>query len=236
MNLIVGGVNVSILVFNFIVGLVLFYHDLPILYCGGSYLGNGTIITAAHCVKNLQEENTSMRVYYNLQSLNNFSGSDFFYEVSRFKMHERFNLDNLSNDVALLKIPVADVPIKNVLLPTDPYSFRDTYYILGYGFTDYKNPHLDLLHLGEVNILNKDLYPNLPTDDSMLIAQGNINGTIVDTCKGDSGGPLFQIDREGNHYLYGITSWGIGCADVMNPGVYSDVYYMRGWIKKNIDF
>ena len=33
------------------------------------------------------------------------------------------------------------------------------------------------------------------------------------TCQGDSGGP-FTVQEDDQHILYGITSWGYGCAEV----------------------
>ena len=36
---------------------------------------------------------------------------------------------------------------------------------------------------------------------------------IKSTCQGDSGGP-FTVQEGDQHILYGITSWGYGCAEV----------------------
>lgn len=49
------------------------------------------------------------------------------------------------------------------------------------------------------------------------------------TCliQGDSGGPLVNIDN----ILLGITSWGDGCGVPLSPGVYTDVIFLRDWIK-----
>lgn len=52
-------------------------------------------------------------------------------------------------------------------------------------------------------------------------------GKNRDTCSGDSGGPLVH-----NGVLYGITSFGIGCANANYPGVYVNIKTKVRWIKK----
>ena len=52
----------------------------------------------------------------------------------------------------------------------------------------------------------------------------------VDTCQGDSGGPLVcQSSTSGQYSLQGLTSFGIGCADPQNPGVYTRVSDLVTW-------
>jgi hypothetical protein len=56
------------------------------------------------------------------------------------------------------------------------------------------------------------------------------NTLTVDTCNGDSGGPLFAVYNDGNverHVLIGVTSFGRGCAEYMFPGVYSRVGHLQ---------
>ena len=55
----------------------------------------------------------------------------------------------------------------------------------------------------------------------------------IDACKGDSGGPAIAkiADR---YFIFGIVSWGIGCAHKNKLGVYTNVTHYENWIRKNM--
>lgn len=51
-----------------------------------------------------------------------------------------------------------------------------------------------------------------------------------DSCTGDSGGPLICINDQNEPVLYGVVSWGFGCAQWGFPGIYGKVAAVTNWI------
>lgn len=70
-------------------------------------------------------------------------------------------------------------------------------------------------------------YKNYNTITDRMICAGYTEGG-KDSCQGDSGGPMVAGGT-----LYGIVSWGYGCAQPKYPGVYTNVANLVSWIKSN---
>lgn len=59
----------------------------------------------------------------------------------------------------------------------------------------------------------------------------------TDSCTGDSGGPVYtfhKTKRGKKAYLVGVVSRGYDCAGFNQPGIYTDVFKYKKWIKRNI--
>ncbi|KAG8316935.1 Suppressor of tumorigenicity 14 protein [Homalodisca vitripennis] len=53
---------------------------------------------------------------------------------------------------------------------------------------------------------------------------------------GDSGGPMVIQRPDKRWLLAGVISWGIGCAEPNQPGVYTRISEFRGWINQILQF
>ncbi|UYI12737.1 serine protease [Myxococcus xanthus] len=69
-------------------------------------------------------------------------------------------------------------------------------------------------------------------DPYVMLGAGYMSGG-KDSCQGDSGGPLVAL-AGGGYVLYGITSFGVGCARPGLPGVYARVSEFRSWINTQV--
>jgi secreted trypsin-like serine protease len=58
-------------------------------------------------------------------------------------------------------------------------------------------------------------------------------GQTIDTCQGDSGGPMYVFDQNVVCQA-GIVSWGVGCAQVGYPGVYTKLTNFDAWLVQQI--
>jgi trypsin len=151
-----------------------------------------------------------------------------------------YNPATIENDVAYLVLtnpaPINDMTVKQLQIAADNESsvWADGVYneVTGWGSTtahDGFSPIIftpsDTLQGASVPIVHDDTcsanYGSMFNPDNMVCA-GYPEGE-VDACYGDSGGPLEAPLEGGEYRLIGLTSWGIGCAQPNNPGVYARV-------------
>jgi len=76
------------------------------------------------------------------------------------------------------------------------------------------------------------IYYNARPITERMICAGQPEGG-VDSCKGDSGGPM-TYESGGKTYLIGVISYGLGCGRPEIPGVYARVTEVKSWIIKQM--
>jgi secreted trypsin-like serine protease len=201
-------------------------------FCGGSVITETVVITAAHCVEDVADP----------EDLVVFSGSvdlesaDLVEtEVTDLHVSDDFNDPiEFANDWALLLLD-EPVDVEPIAVDQDPAEF-EILETAGWGNTGAGYPTVaEWVELPFVDDETcADAYPGEVDHETMLCA-GDLENGGADSCDGDSGGPLMAPDGDGGQILVGIVSWGHGCAEAGNPGVYAEVADFNDPIEETIE-
>lgn len=203
--------------------------------CSGSIVSRSFIVTAAHCLTNLDETvATSVVVYYNSSQIQNGPLMD----VIRFARHPDFILRVYANDIAILQLekPLKfDKFVSPVCFPTSPLDIAGKRLLIaGWGLTmEGGRDSEQLRYITKKEMPYKQCKPLLHTEAQLLL-----NGSIVictsarnkDACAGDSGGPVTTWNGRGKSFLVGIVSFGYGCARDDEASGYTRVATFAPWV------
>lgn len=202
--------------------------------CGGSLISHNKVLTAAHCGVSEQDDNFVLRI-----------GGEFIHDGITFPIVKTYRHENFTrgpgntpvNDLTIVEFynpskrlgvwaprrnKSPHVPIENSSLYTSGYGRLGTYESLP----------------GHLRSVKVPVVPN----DKCTISYSVVNGDkhicagneMFDSCKGDSGGPLWkrsELNRS-DILLVGIVSFGYGCALPHAPGVYTRVSGYFEWIER----
>tara|TARA_Y100001956_G_scaffold82663_1_gene104618 strand:- start:674 stop:2191 length:1518 start_codon:yes stop_codon:yes gene_type:complete len=201
-------------------------------YCGASYIGDGWVLTAAHCVDGDVPSQVAVKIggYY-------YNGTDGVRaNVSQIHIHPQYNSRNLSHDIALLKLSSIPSGVTTVEIAEGSLSqyviTGDLLTVAGLGRTTEGGSSPSVLQEVDVPLVSdstcRQAGGTYATVGDVSFCAGVPQGGI-DSCQGDSGGPIV-INRSGTITQLGIVSWGIGCARPGKYGVYSDIAALRSFV------
>ncbi|KYN17559.1 Serine protease snake [Trachymyrmex cornetzi] len=176
--------------------------------------------------------------------------------IKDIKTHPDYRPPAMYADIALVQLMTV-VTFSKSIRPACLYQLFDTMprqaWVSGWGVTKYRvliqiklctlggevSDRLQKAKLDVVDNLPCTIQHNSSTEvpygitPSMICAGDPSGNWTKDTCQGDSGGPL-QIVHPKSECLFqliGITSFGIACAMIDIPGVYTRVSHYLSWIE-----
>ncbi|XP_017150517.2 serine proteinase stubble isoform X2 [Drosophila miranda] len=215
--------------------------------CGAALLNENWAITAAHCVDNVPPSDLLLRLgEYDLAEEEEPYG----YQERRVQIvasHPQFDPRTFEYDLALLRFyePVVFQPnIIPVCVPENDENFiGQTAFVTGWGRLYEDGPLPSVLQEVAVPVINNTICESMYRTAGYIehiphifICAGWKKGGY-DSCEGDSGGPMvLQREADERFQLGGVISWGIGCAEANQPGVYTRISEFRDWINQILQF
>ncbi|EDW82008.2 uncharacterized protein Dwil_GK25361 [Drosophila willistoni] len=236
--------------------------------CGAAFIAQRWLITAAHCAhKKFVEDYGRKLTGARLGEWDQTTNPDCIVStngktecvppfiqasIEKILVHPQFDSGNLTHDIALLRLaqPVDWTQLRHlqaVCLP--PARGREANQLVGsavdvsgWGRTEENYALSDVKRKATLHVLSLDQCQAAYETQGYKLGEGQLcasGGLGVDSCSGDSGGPLTAEantpQRDRYDYLAGVVSYGkTECGKSDFPGVYTRISHYMDWIEATI--
>ncbi|KAI6228845.1 hypothetical protein M3Y99_01176500 [Aphelenchoides fujianensis] len=212
-----------------------FRHD-DSHHCGAVIIGESFLLSAAHCFEK-EKDPSAFYVLTGDWDRRLAEGNEQQFNLSAIHFYPKYE-DLFTHDIVVLELAAgqrirfndANQPI---CLPPRGFRYKAGQVCLVSGWGSNGTTYPQKLQAAAMPILETEVCRNASKVYSAVsrtsFCAGYLSGG-VDSCQGDSGGP-FACEHDGIFYLAGIISWGDGCAQESQPGIYTMLTPYLSWIE-----